>query len=563
MTEPNVTTIDSMKVYYKARVLKRNPLTLGLASYAAYLIVKEGKGYKAAVNEGCKDKELRAFLLENQSELEPVAEAMSEFEAEELSNFVLSDAYVELPARFGGDYSTPHCVTELAIRVLDIHDGDRVADLCCGIGRFLANVACFFESRVYGFDIDTRAVMMAKATLALIDADGGNVVAGDVLSGGAAGSYDKVLSNFPFGVRVPRLAGEGKYYEIARAGKEGFGRPASADWLFALAAYDSLAEGGRALAVMTSGAMFNGGDKQARRYFVDNGMIQAVITLPGGLFQGIGIQTTALVLGKNDGPIRMVDATDLSVPGRRWDSMGEDEIVEILRLLEEDSDDSRSIGYDELEQREFSLAPARYLGRAVELVNPTAISKIALSIERGAGYRASELDEMATQEDTDCSYLRLSNISDGIIGDDLAHLSDLDPKTEKQWLRTGDLVISKNGAPFKVAVADIPEGKKVLVNGNLYIIRLDPEKADPYYVAAFLASDDGKEVMSREVVGTSIPNLPQANLKRMQIALPPLDEQRRIGELYRARLDEIEMLRIKLEKARISATETYVEAVAR
>ena len=56
LTEPNVTTIDSMKVYYKARALKRNPLTLGLASYAAYLIVKEGKGYKTAVNEGCKTR---------------------------------------------------------------------------------------------------------------------------------------------------------------------------------------------------------------------------------------------------------------------------------------------------------------------------------------------------------------------------------------------------------------------------------------------------------------------------------------------------------------------------
>lgn len=561
MTENNATINDSMKIYFKACALKRDSLTLGLACFVAYLMVKEGKGYREAVNKGCKDKELRNYLLESQDELGALAETMKEFSAEDLSNFIQSDAFVELPTRFSGDFSTPHSVTELAIRVLDIQDGESVADLCCGIGRFIGDVACSFDAQVCGLDIDRRAVMMSKVALALIEADSSKVVVGDVLSGGLKDTYDKVLSNFPFGLRIPRLAGEGKYYEIARAGKDGFGRPASADWLFALAAYDSLAQGGRALAIMTAGATFNGGDKQARQYFVDNGMIEAVIALPGSLFPETAIQTTALVLGKNDGAIRMVDATDLSIPGRRRDSMGEDEIVEILRLLEEDSDDSRSVEYDELEQNEFSLAPARYLGRVVELINPTPLSKVALSIERGAGYRASELDEMATLEDTDCAYLRLSDISDGIIGNNLPHLTELDPKTEKQWLRTGDLVISKNGAPFKIAVADIPADKKVLANGNLYIIRLDSEKADPYYVAAFLSSEDGKEIMSREVVGTRIPNLPQKNLKRMQISLPSMDEQRRIGEMYRASLDEIEMLRIKLDKARIAATEAYIEAV--
>ena len=157
----------------------------------------------------------------------------------------------------------------------------------------------------------------------------------------------------------------------------------------------------------------------------------------------------------------------------------------------------------------------------------------------------------------------MSDISDGCIGDDLPHLRELDSKTKKQWLRTGDLIVSKNGAPFKIAVAEVPEGKTILANGNLYIIRLDTERIDPYFVAAFLASDDGKELMERMVVGTTIPNLPLRNLKDIQLPVPDKNVQDAVARRYRARLDEIEVLKIKLEKARIGAASAYDEAVGR
>lgn len=563
MIEMEKADFDSFRFFDKVRGLGVNPKTLGLDAYAAFLMAETGSGYTQAIQEGCSDDELRAYLLDpHGGSVEIDANAMCGLDKEDLRAVVLSGVYTEFLGRFGDELFTPSCVARLAVRLLDVHSDERVADLCCGVGRFLLEAANSGGSDIYGIDINPQAAMMAKATLALAGTSG-EIEVGDVLSHASKGSYDKVFSSFPFGMRLSNLDGNGAYYDMAKSGKEGFGRPLSADWLFALAAYDSLSEGGSALVVMTNGALSNGADACARKYFVDNSMVKAVIALPGALFQSTSIPVTAVLIGENEGSVRVVDASDLCVPKRRWNWMGDDEIDEVLRRLEEDGVNSRSVSQEEFARNEYNLSPARYLGRELELENPASIGDIALAIERGAGYRASELDDMATLEDTGMSYLKLGDICDGIIGGNLSHLGKLDPKTQKQWLRTGDLVISKNGAPFKVAVADVPEDRKVLANGNLYIIRLDPSKADPYYVAAFLASEDGKEVMNRETVGTAIPNLPLANLRRMQISLPPLEKQKRIGELYHARLDEIEVLRIKLEKARIAAAETYDEAVGR
>ena len=108
-------------------------------------------------------------------------------------------------------------------------------------------------------------------------------------------------------------------------------------------------------------------------------------------------------------------------------------------------------------------------------------------------------------------------------------------------------------------MADVPDGQTVLANGNLYIIRLDTSRVDPHFVAAFFASEDGKAALERMVVGTAIPNLPLRNLKEIEVPVPPMERQRDVSERYQACLDEIEVLKIRVEKARASAASAYEE----
>lgn len=541
--------------------------TAPFLAYVALLVkgADEGVSIDAVFEDSHVSPSVKDYLLStwNEGWDESIGLLAKHVGVDSLREFVLHYDFASDGGKVSGEHGTPSCINKLALAILNVKPDDRVADFGCGYGNFLVELAdqqpC---AQLYGVDVDPAAVCLAQIRMDLLG-NKARIVRDDMFSGEIDGTFEKVFSNYPFGMRLTSFGRGGKYYDDYRSGETGFGRPLSADWMFNKAICDSLAQDGTAVAIMTNGAAFNGGDRQARKYFLDNKMIKAVVALPGNLFRYTAIPTTLIVFGYNDGPVRLVDATDLNVPGRRLDTIGDDEISAILDRLSNDGDYSRLVGKDEFAMTDYNLVPTRYLGRSIELENASCIGDLALSVERGASITARALDMLTVDEDTGICFLRLSDISDGCIGDDLPRLRELDPKTEKQWLRTGDLIVSKNGAPFKIAVAEVPDGKTILANGNLYIIRLDAERIDPYFVAAFLASDDGKELMERMVVGTTIPNLPLRNLKDIQVPVPDKGVQETVARQYRARLDEIEVLKIKLDKARIGAAAAYDEVVRR
>jgi type I restriction enzyme M protein len=116
-------------------------------------------------------------------------------------------------------------------------------------------------------------------------------------------------------------------------------------------------------------------------------------------------------------------------------------------------------------------------------------------------------------------------------------------------LKNHDLILSKNGAPFKIAVAEVQPGKTILANGNLYIIEIDEEKADPFFVKAFLESEKGAALLKSITVGAAIPNIGVEALKKLPIPNVPLEEQHELATKYLAKVDEITLYQRKLQKA--------------
>ena len=195
------------------------------------------------------------------------------------------------------------------------------------------------------------------------------------------------------------------------------------------------------------------------------------------------------------------------------------------------------------------MSLSRYNGDKIEFHNGVTFESIIKSISRGASCSAKQLDEMISESVTNMQYLMLANIQDGIIDDKLPYLSYIDSKYEKYCLKNNTLILSKNGYPYKIAVASVPDGQRILANGNLYIIELDEEKANPYYVKAFLESEQGHAVLKSITVGATIPNIGVDKLKNIKIPLPPIEEQERIAQKYQAILDEIAVVKLRLEKA--------------
>ena len=444
---------------------------------------------------------------------------------------------------------TPRSVTELAVKVLDIVEGNRVADFGTGTGSFLVRASKEADCElVYGCDVNLTSVAIAKMRA---EAIGPNATVEQADMFRIDGTFDSCFSNYPFAMKMGSFR-EDVLESLKLQGYEGIPHFQSSDWLFNLQLVARLKEGGKAVGVMTRGSSYNGADEKIRRHFVANGWIEAVIALPAGMFSPYtSIPTTMVVLSKGNDAVRLIDASELCQKGRRETIFSDSDIERILELLSEDAEGlSKLMTYEELADDSFILNPERHLGEAIEVKDGVSVEDLSLKITRGSGWAKKQLEEFNSNTPTKFRYLMLQNIVDGEIEDDLPYLTEIEPSQDKYCVKDGDLLLSKIGPNFKIAVADVPEGEKVLATGNLYIISLDRAKIDPRYVKIYLDTDQGVAQLRRACVGTTMPSIPAKAFGDILIPMASLDEQAKIIDRYEALRQEIAIHKMAIEKAR-------------
>lgn len=459
--------------------------------------------------------------------------------------------------RYGAEMETPESIAKLATKVLNIKN-DNVADFCSGTGNFLMEaIGCDDSSKYYGMEINTQCKEISTIRLQLIS-EHITIEQGTVFDMDASKKFDKIFCDYPWSMKVWNLAKE-KMQEFEAIIPE-IKKVANADWLFILNALQHLEDDGKAVVVTTNGTTWNGGiSKTIREKFVKQGWIEAVISLPGNLYTSTGIPTSLLVLSKGNKTIRMVDASAMATIGRRQNVLSDDTLAKIVDMLTNDTDNAKSVTIEEIKNQDYAINPSRFLEVEHEVKDGVPFEDLIVNVTRGAQVKANELDEMVSEEPTEYQYLMLANIQDGIISDELPFLKSMDKKMEKYCIKNNSLVISKNGAPVKVAVASVTEGRKILANGNLYVIELDEEKVNPYFVKAYLESENGAIALSRVTVGAVMPNIPVDGLKKIMIPCPNKEEQDKVAEKYLTKMDEVRVLKYKLAKATAELKSIYEE----
>ncbi|MBR4212264.1 MAG: N-6 DNA methylase [Oscillibacter sp.] len=445
-----------------------------------------------------------------------------------------------------GEEKTPESVSRLACKLFDFRDNDELADFCLGNGAFTMEAYLNHPAlRFHGVEMDASAAEIASIRMETLGCsiDLERVDLFDTSPG--AHKYRNIFSNYPFGLRLREGGFDGKrlLQKIPRKAA------ISSDWLFNAAIVERLEEDGKGVAVMTSGSAWNTLDRPARRYFIENGYLEAVIALPEKLFEYTNISTMMVVLSRNNRRTMLVDATGLCEKGRRFNVFTDAQIDEIAYAVSHETANSRYVSQAELVRNDYVLNPAKYLREEISIENGVPFASIMKSITRGATLRASELDEMMSETPTDCQYLMLANIQLGQIDDNLPYIKGIQDNQRKYCLKDRALILSKNGAPFKIAVARTRPGQTILANGNLYIIEIDEDKADPYFVKAFLESELGSAQLKSAAVGTAIPSIGVEALKGILIPQIPLEEQRALAARYVAKAGEVARYQRELQRA--------------
>ncbi len=122
---------------------------------------------------------------------------------------------------------------------------------------------------------------------------------------------------------------------------------------------------------------------------------------------------------------------------------------------------------------------------------------------------------------------------------------------EKQLLEEGDvLFMGKGSKPFACPVRNLPG--PAVATGMFFILRPDTGRVEPEYLAWVLNSRQVLEkLMIASGTGVAMPVIRRTELEKLNIPLPPLEIQRRIGELQELNRQEQNLMNELAEQKQI------------
>lgn len=472
-----------------------------------------------------------------------IKQISTEFTQKELNSIIFHNN-VETAPKSKAYAVTPDYISKLAIKLLDVQQSDVLFDFGSGLGDFLLEVHNKHKcQKLYGIDLDVEANLVATIRHSLLQSDV-EILTGNFLEK-TYDSYniDKIFIHPAFGMirddtdehnqNTLKLFGETVSFK-------------NSVWTYILAALANLNQEGKVVCITTNNATFNLSDFEIRKMLVEKGYLESVISLPKGLFYEIPLSVSIFIMSHGNQKIRMINAEDIYTEGRRYNSLSETDIEQIVIASMKDTEISETISHEDLAQYDYSLNPAMYIVD-YEIQNSITFGEIAKQITRGAGINKAELDALTTTEKTGYHYLMLQDIEDGIINSKLPAISSIEEKYSKHLIKKNNLLISKN-APFKIATAEINMNEQIVATGNLYCIEIDQDKINPIYVEAYLQSDLGNAELSRLSKGGAFDTISISNLKKVRIPNISREQQDQIANKFQGLKTEQETTRKKLER---------------
>jgi type I restriction enzyme M protein len=252
-----------------------------------------------------------------------------------------------------------------------------------------AQVSALQNATFYGNDVDPKMVRLATMNLTLRGLPNVRILLRNVLTttldnerktewGLPQEGYHVVLANPPFSGRVDkdRIVDEVKV-----------GSSTSTELLFLKYMMDSLRPGGRCGVIVPEGVLFGstGAHKELRRQLIENCRVQAVLSLPGGVFQPYsGVKTSVLFFQKGGSTDHVLflhaDNDGYKLDANHDTAIAADDLPTLLSAYR-----SREEGWAEW-QAHFSPRP---LAGAPKVGNPLS-GKPDAELTQGQGERVAE-----------------------------------------------------------------------------------------------------------------------------------------------------------------------------
>jgi len=294
--------------------------------------------------------------------------------------------FADSAGKKGGEFYTPAEVVRLLVQLVKPQAGNTIYDPTVGSGGFLIQAHQYVEEQgqdpndlaLYGQDSNGTVWSICNMNMILHNISRFTIENGDtledpqLLENGQIRKFDRVLANPPFSQNYNRASV--KFTHRFREWCPETGK--KADLMFVQHMLASLKSNGHMATIMPHGVLFRGGkEKLIREIFINDDVIEAIISLPQGLFYGTGIPACVLVCNKNKpdylrNKVLFINADREFAEGKNQNKLRPEDIEKIdtiFTLKQELPKYSRLVDTSEIvDKHDYNLNIRRYVDNTPE-----------------------------------------------------------------------------------------------------------------------------------------------------------------------------------------------------
>ena len=323
-----------------------------------------------------------------------------------------------------GQFRTPRHIISMMVELMQPTLKDTICDPAMGSAGFIVESAKYIKEHYekdllkrenaehykndmfHGFDTDFTMLRIGAMNLMLHGADNPDIQYRDSLSTDNPDSnrYTLCLANPPFTGSLDYDAVSKNLLALTRTKKT--------ELLFVSLFIRMLQVGGRCASIVPDGVLFgnSGGHKSLRKELIDNQRLQAVISMPSGVFQPYsGVSTAVLIFTKtNAGGTDKVWFYDMKADGYTLDQKRtecqENDIPDVIaRFHNPEGEATRSrkeqsflVPVEEIREKDYDLSINKYKEVERQKVEYEAPDVILGRIEQLQGEITKAFDELKT-----------------------------------------------------------------------------------------------------------------------------------------------------------------------
>ena len=324
-----------------------------------------------------------------------------------------------------GQFRTPRHIIKMMVELVKPTPNDVICDPACGTGGFLLEASEYLRKNhselfdsdskkhhfnndmFYGFDTDDTMLSISAMNMIMHGIDNPNIEYKDSASGENTDTdkYSLILANPPFKGSIDESTIAPSLSKICNTKKT--------ELLFLALFVRSLRIGGRCACIVPDGVLFGSSNahKAIRKEIIENNKLEAVISMPSGVFQPYaGVSTAVLIFTKTTtGGTDKVWFYDMTADGYSLDAKRTKikdndipDIIERYNNLDKESDRSRTdksffVTKEEIVNNGYDLSINRYkeiIQEKVEYEDPKVILKQIMDMEDEFQKQLKELGEL-------------------------------------------------------------------------------------------------------------------------------------------------------------------------